>query len=171
MHMIVDLGSVEGPEKEFSFEAAAGEVDLGEEAARLVGALSVSGVLTKEPKVEVRGVIKGELELDCTRCLSPIRKPLEIAFDDVFVPPAEMNSSEEKELTGSDFRTDVLSGERIDILEVAREQILLSLPTQVFCRDDCKGLCDRCGANLNSTECDCRKEDIDPRWAALKNLK
>lgn len=169
--MIVDLGSFEGPEKHFSFESAPGDIDLGEDAARLVGVLSVSGSVSKEPKVEVRGEIKGELELDCTRCLTPIRKPIELNFDDVFVSPAEMNMSEEKELKGSDFRTDVLSGERIDISEVAREQILLSLPIQVFCREDCKGLCDRCGADLNRTECDCRKEDIDPRWAALKNLK
>lgn len=169
--MIVDLDSFEGPEKHFSFDAAHGEIELEEEGARLVGALSVSGSLSKEPSIEVRGVIEGEIELDCTRCLTPLRKPIEIKFVDVFVLPAEINSSEEKELKGSDFRTDVLLGEHIDMAEVAREQILLSLPTQVFCREDCKGLCDRCGTDLNRTECGCGRGDVDPRWAALKNLK
>jgi uncharacterized protein len=59
----------------------------------------------------------------------------------------------------------------IDTAEVVREQILLAIPDQVFCREDCKGLCPKCGANLNLIDCKCSDDDIDPRWAALRNLK
>jgi uncharacterized protein len=52
-----------------------------------------------------------------------------------------------------------------------REQILLNLPEQVFCKEDCKGLCQKCGANRNLIDCKCDSDETDPRWAALKNLK
>lgn len=169
--MIVELDSLETAPKEFSFEIASGDIDLGEDSARLIGHLRVSGTVAPLPKIEVVGRIEGSLELDCTRCLSPMPYPIDINFDDVFVEAAEMNASDERELDSSDMKADVLSEGKIDLKEVAREQILLSLPTQVFCSEDCKGLCDRCGANLNRGTCDCGKDDIDPRWAALKNLK
>ena len=54
---------------------------------------------------------------------------------------------------------------------VKRAQVLLlNLPEQVLCKEDCKGLCPECGTNLNLKDCDCGDKDIDPRWAALKNL-
>lgn len=169
--MIVDLDSFEGPEQKFSFEVAAADLDLSDEAARPVGTFKVSGSVFNTPQFEVQGRIEGLLELDCTRCLCPVPFPIDIAFDDVFVDPVEMSSSEERELSPSDMRADALSDRRIDLLEAAREQILLSLPTQFFCKEDCRGLCDRCGADLNRASCDCRADDVDPRWAALKDLK
>ncbi len=61
-------------------------------------------------------------------------------------------------------------GEHVDLDDLVREQILLALPTRQLCRDDCKGLCPTCGANLNQTTCDCSAEEIDPRFAALAQL-
>ena len=63
-----------------------------------------------------------------------------------------------------------MTGNAIDLAEIAREQILLELPQQFFCKDDCRGLCEKCGRNLNLKDCDCEDDEIDPRWAALKNL-
>ena len=65
----------------------------------------------------------------------------------------------------------VIEGFEIDLTELVREQILLNLPEQVFCREDCKGLCEKCGANRNLINCNCEEKEIDPRWSALKNLK
>jgi uncharacterized protein len=47
----------------------------------------------------------------------------------------------------------------------------LSIPLKVLCKDDCKGLCPRCGINLNDTSCSCDTTDTDPRWAPLSKLK
>ena len=58
-----------------------------------------------------------------------------------------------------------------DSVEVVREQILLAMPEQVFCWEDCKGLCPKCGTNLNLIDCKCADDEVDPRWAALKSLK
>jgi uncharacterized protein len=54
--------------------------------------------------------------------------------------------------------------------DVLREQVLLSLPARTLCRQDCKGLCPRCGQNLNSDVCTCDAAPVDPRWAALSDL-
>ena len=57
----------------------------------------------------------------------------------------------------------------MDLDELVRADLLLELPTKVLCREDCKGLCPKCGKDLNFGPCDCKKE-IDPRWQALSDL-
>jgi uncharacterized protein len=61
-------------------------------------------------------------------------------------------------------------GGSIDLSEVIREQMILAIPEVVLCKEDCEGLCDKCGKNLNLLNCKCKEDEIDPRWAALKNL-
>ena len=62
-------------------------------------------------------------------------------------------------------------GDSIDLDELVREQILLALPTRHLCREDCKGLCQKCGADLNAGDCSCEQGETDPRWAALADFK
>ena len=66
---------------------------------------------------------------------------------------------------------EVYSGKVIDLDPLVREQLVLSLPAYPVCREDCKGLCPVCGANLNERECGCDRHVPDPRWAGLKSIK
>ena len=59
----------------------------------------------------------------------------------------------------------------LDLRPAVREEWLLAAPAFVLCREDCKGLCPRCGADLNEGPCSCTKTEIDPRWASLAALK
>ncbi len=59
---------------------------------------------------------------------------------------------------------------RLDLEDPMREYALLSIPMLPLCREDCKGLCPQCGANLNDGPCDCDTEQVDDRLAALKHL-
>jgi hypothetical protein len=68
------------------------------------------------------------------------------------------------------FETE-FKGDELDLSQLAREQILLNLPEQVLCREDCKGICPTCGKDLNEGDCKCGEDEIDPRWAALKDLR
>ena len=61
-------------------------------------------------------------------------------------------------------------GEGIELEEVLREFIVLSLPMQYVCRSDCRGICPVCGENRNQIECECHREPADERWAAFKDL-
>lgn len=170
--MNVDLLSLTDEPLPFEFKIAPGEVDLDTEGVRIAADVLVNGELSKSAaKTDVRGTIKAPLEVDCTRCLTPVNRDLDIAFDVDFVGKELFPDSRETHLESTDLDTDVIEGNEIDLSQLAREQILLSLPEQVLCRDDCKGICPTCGRDLNEGECMCGEEDIDPRWAALKDLK
>jgi uncharacterized protein len=170
--MIVDLSSIQRSATEFAFEVEEGGFDLGDEPARIDGPVSVSGTLTvAEGQVRIDGRIVGSLQLDCTRCLAPVPAPLHIEFTDTFVAPEQMARSTEGEVSAGDLYEDALSGSEIDLADLVREQILLSIPTRIFCREDCKGLCGSCGVNLNTAGCGCEDDGVDPRWQALKNLR
>lgn len=58
----------------------------------------------------------------------------------------------------------------INITQEVLDQLVLSIPQKILCKDDCQGLCSKCGANLNKTSCKCKKNNIDPRWSELKNI-
>jgi uncharacterized protein len=96
---------------------------------------------------------------------------LDTAFEVSFIDQQNAPEDKELQLQQADLSADVLQGDELDLNELAREQILLSLPEQMFCREDCRGLCPACGKDLNDGECDCGSDEIDPRWAALKGLK
>lgn len=66
---------------------------------------------------------------------------------------------------------DTYEGKELDLRPAVREQILLSLPSAPVCSEDCKGLCAKCGKDLNEGECGCDRTVMDPRWAALKGIQ
>ena len=66
---------------------------------------------------------------------------------------------------------DTFDGKVIDLDPIVREQLLLALPMSAVCTEDCKGLCTVCGQNLNEKQCGCDTRQVDPRLAALKNIK
>jgi len=169
--MLIDTQTIGTSAKTFDVVIPSSEIDLeseGDELAdnvKLVGkAKSVAG------KFEVNGTLTTELNVACARCLEPIALPMSIAFEARFVPPEVFDAAVEHELEGEALTVDVLEGDSIDLNAIAREQILLNLPEQLFCHPDCKGLCEKCGANRNLIDCKCIDEEIDPRWAALADL-
>jgi uncharacterized protein len=170
--MIVDLTAIEGAEQEFDFTISPDQVDIEETNVRLTGDLRACGTVVKRSaQVDVSGLIEGPAEVDCTRCLKPIEQNLAIEFAVSFVTPDDFAADKEREVAAEDLATDVLDSESLNIKDVVREQILLELPEQVFCKPDCKGLCPQCGADRNLIDCKCDEREIDPRWAALKDFR
>jgi uncharacterized protein len=170
--MIIDLAEIESSPRAFDFTVPATDIDLDDVDLRLNGDVRVQGeVIKRSAQLDVKGSISGSAELDCTRCLEPVPRDLNFDFAVSFVAPENFANDREREVAAEDLDLDVLESDRINLTEVAREQILLNLPEQVFCREDCKGLCEKCGANRNLIDCKCDSDEIDPRWAALKNLK
>lgn len=150
-----------------------GEPALEEENARLTGETHVSGLarLAGE-EVKIAGRVGANVEANCDLCLRPFALPLEIEFDTTFISTEqEMQRAENVELQGDDLEVSVYEGEEVDVDDLVREQILLALPTRLRCREDCKGLCPVCAADLNAAPCGCETREVDPRWAALASLK
>jgi uncharacterized protein len=129
-------------------EGSALELDIRLEAV-------VEGVLAT---VKARGQLAGE----CVRCLEPIERELDVDFQELFA------------YTDSDVEDDEasrLEGDLLDLEPELRDAVLLALPFQPLCRDDCPGLCPECGARL-ADEPDHRHEaKVDPRWGALAGLE
>jgi uncharacterized protein len=149
------------------------EMDLEEEGASVVSEVAVGGGATRKgEEVRLRGEISGEVELLCDRCAAPERRPLAVEFDTAFIPQAvEAVKAENVELLKEDLVLSAYEGNAVDLDELVREQIVLALPSRHLCREDCKGLCQKCGADLNAGDCSCAQVETDPRWAALADLK
>ena len=170
IEMIIDLNSFER-ERRIDETIPAGEIDLDLSNARVASDVTLQGELIKAAaSTELKGHLSGTLEIDCDRCLEQQQRPINIELDLEFVPESSFGSESNLELQAGELNIDAVAGQSIDIAEIAREQILLDMPQQFFCREDCQGLCQKCGTNLNETDCGCSDTEIDPRWAALKNL-
>lgn len=96
---------------------------------------------------------------ECRRCLRPVAGRVAAPLLEVF---------EEHPTEGE---TQPLQGVEIDIMPVARDTVLLELPPAPLCREECAGLCQRCGADLNEEPCTCPSDEVDARWAALDQLR
>lgn len=148
------------------------EVDLEDEAARLLEPCQISGNLKKGiAQVDITGQISAKVETECSRCLTSTISVFELLFKVSYITEEHYTTAKESELHGEDLDVSVYDGKRIDLTDLAREQILLNLPTQTFCQESCQGLCPKCGVNLNEKTCSCETKEIDPRWAELKKLK
>ena len=144
--------------------------DPGLEFSR--GAIDGTVRLEKHAKdVLVRGHLAGRLELACSRCLEGFSFPVQGDFDLLLAPGSDTMSGEEEELSAADLDLDFYTGKVIDLENIIREQIILTMPLKPLCSEDCRGLCTRCGANLNQERCVCKTETAAGPLAGLAKLK
>lgn len=128
-------------------------------------------LLKSEGEVFVRGGMTALLKLQCARCLKEFEHKVTSKLDIVYTLTPERDVKE-RELAKEDVGVSYLSGDEIDINAVLVEQLSLDMPMQTVCTIDCKGLCPKCGADLNQGKCGCPVEGhMDTRFAKLKELK
>ena len=133
------------------------------EDPRPVDGVIVTGRLSSagEDKFYFSGHMSGEVDEECRRCLGPARASVDEELHLLF---ADANDEESDD---SDVYMLEPRAMTVDLRPALREQWLLAAPGFALCREECKGLCPRCGADLNLGPCDCEPV-IDPRWAELK---
>jgi uncharacterized protein len=159
---------------EFSVVVPAG-VDELDHHWRQAGPLEASGraelASATLEEIRVQGHLHAGLEGDCDRCLEPIGLVVDTPFDVNYRPARFANpDAGEVEIAKSESDIAFYDGEGIELDEVLREQMMLSLPMQRLCRKDCRGICPVCGQNRNLADCDCHVKPADDRWAALKQI-
>jgi uncharacterized protein len=118
----------------------------------------------------VEGSIKTMIQVECCRCLTELKIPIQSDFKYTF-SPAEEKQLEEVELNSEDLDCASYRDDFIDLDPIVYEQIVLHIPVKALCAESCKGLCPHCGANLNNETCNCREKITDSRLAVLKNFK
>jgi len=118
----------------------------------------------------ISGDIKTKVHFNCGRCLKEFDLPFDTDFASYYERGTE--TEKEKELHSADMDVNFISGDTLDTTELLLGQISLELPLQPLCIETCKGLCPKCGADLNLGECGCGDHDkADSKFAKLKDFK
>lgn len=145
------------------------------ETFRIVAPVSLAFDIFKDrQQFRLIGTVRTTLGLLCSRCLEAFEWPVEAQFDLHYQPHTANlapGNAAEREIEEDDLSTAFYENDEIDLGQLMREQLYLTLPMKPLCREDCPGLCPACGTNLNRDSCQCKREWEDPRFAALKMLK
>ncbi|MGD8762917.1 MAG: DUF177 domain-containing protein [Desulfobacteraceae bacterium] len=126
--------------------------------------------------IEVEGNLETRVRLFCSRCLQAYETQLASRFDLTYTRsiPEDIEASDhqkELELKAQDLGLIFFNGEEIDLTEGIQEQAVLAFPIRPLCQQQCKGLCSKCGADLNRENCTCHRTPKNSQFAVLKNLK
>lgn len=134
--------------------------------------IQLEGHLEKEGRnLHLRARVKLEILTICSRCGIDMSYPIDSKFDIVLMPKTLEDKAKEKELGPEDLDHLYYFEKTIELSDYFREQIALEIPIQFLCSEGCKGLCPKCGANLNIEGCSCSGDEPDPRLRIFQNLK
>lgn len=151
--------------EDYSFNARFGDELLSSLGGRFSGPVHADLRVESTGKVFwARGDLHTGIVFACSRCLQEFIFPVNIELDFNIADAVYRNDFAEEEAV-------FFTGDEVDITSYLEEEILLSLPMQPLCDENCRGLCPICGANLNVENCRCSDEKIDPRWEKLMQLK
>ncbi len=167
--MLISVEELREHRVKFEESFAPGQIDYLTEGLQQVAPLVVRGsahLLADE--IEVRGQLATTMEVICARCLDPVQHLVELTFDLVYRPISTMTRGDEFEVPRGEEEIGFYHGGGLLLEDVAKEQVLLSLPMKSICCGDCRGLCPTCGRNLNRKSCDCSARKVDPRWEGLR---
>ena len=163
--MLLDLSKIidcPGATASFSVSLDLSDLQFGS-CYPLQTPISASGTVRNTAGVlMMTGDIDAHLTPVCDRCAGEYEEDITLPLDVILVTELADEDHE-------DERTFPLEGNNADLDEIIRTVFILNMDTKFLCSEDCKGLCFRCGKNLNLGPCDCKKE-IDPRFAALQQL-
>jgi len=138
--------------------------DLDVDDDRITGEIAVDLAATSNiDGVVVEGTLTMPWHAPCRRCLGDVVGTATIEIDEVYRDPSDV--------TVGDADAFPIEGDQIDLVPAVREAVLLELPDDVLCREDCAGICPVCGIDRNHGSCDCDTTVRDDRWAALDDLR
>ena len=154
-----------GEVREISFDVDMALADLSyQENGITVSSLGFSGrVLDHSGFPRLTGTVSAKLSAPCARCLAPVEESFSASVDSPVSGSNALASESEEEVI-------VAQGQKIDLAEIAETVVLTGLPLRLLCREDCQGLCPKCGKDLNTGDCNCEKREIDPRLAGLADF-
>jgi uncharacterized protein len=121
-------------------------------------------------ELRIQGRYAVEVATQCDRCLGSARFPLDSGFDLFYRPVSFIAREEEVGIDEGEAEIGFYEDGGIELEDILREQVLLTLPMQRVCNEACKGICPVCGTNRNDTTCDCKTENTAHRLGALRDL-
>ena len=137
----------------------------------------VYGFISKEPVIiRLNKVSTGTLRFqaqsrcvlsaECSRCLEPVELPFDINVDDELI----LDDNGGACTRDDDEKLSFVSDRELDVDNFIKEELMIGFPLKVLCSEECRGICPKCGANLNKGECGCDRTVLDPRMAKIRDL-
>lgn len=140
------------------------EITFEDEKIKFLTPVKVTGEISfNEDIVSLDLHVDTKLELKCSRCLENFSYNISFDMDDKFTNNKNNEGDQSDEVT-------FINSDTLDIAEIVETNIISTLPIKRLCSEECKGLCHVCGTNLNKSNCNCNRDDIDLRFAALKDF-
>lgn len=137
----------------------ASELELSSDEGTVIGDLRFCGTLSKpdEDTVYFQGKISGKMARECVRCLAVFQDEVDLPCFVLFKKSSASGKGERKHEDMADQGDEAfpILGNQVELLPVLREQIILATPIRPLCKDQCLGLCQVCGANMNDETCEC----------------
>ena len=155
-----DIIHVPGASKDFQFQLDLSQLDFFGRRPIVHPVLVEGGVTNHAGALELTGTARSLLDLACDRCGKEFSREKAVPLDCLLAD--ELEDEENDEIV-------LLEGSEVDLDELVTTAFVLAMDTKNLCSEDCKGLCAKCGADLNLGPCGCRPE-VDPRLAALAQL-
>ena len=116
-------------------------------------------------KLQIEGTCKLTVEIPCDRCLDDVEVKVELEFEHKITTDTEAEDQSE-ELDENNY----IDGYSLDVEQLVYNELLTGWPTKILCSDDCKGICNVCGQNLNRGTCNCEDTSLDPRMSVIRDV-
>jgi uncharacterized protein len=182
--MLIDLTTLASDRVPVVADIPAAALDVPADDFAVKGPVHVEGDVERGSgeSYHLRAQVRGTVVLECARCAEPFDLAVDAPVDLTFVPAAVERaglraapSTDDEDEDGREIAEDdptlvVYDEPRIDLAQVAREQLYLAVPMKPLCQPDCQGLCPQCGTNRNLSTCTCENRWEDPRLAGLKSI-
>lgn len=171
--MKLDLSTLENGLTEFGFVIPESSFTSDTEIPEVCQPVKcVVNVFRSGDQVLVNGQFNAVLKINCSRCLELAEYPLTAEFTSDFRHAQRKSSTASKiELTPDELDIVWYSGNEIDLTEQVRQQLVVNLPMKILCKEDCRGLCLKCGANLNIHPCQCTTEDDENPFRSIPGIR
>ena len=162
--MRIKISGLENGTYEYDFEDDIEKIDLTEP---LFGKYNVNVVLNKfDDQIILEASTTAGANLICDRCGTEFKKTIISKYKMIYLLRSIEDAEEEINITYLSPDTHI-----IDLSNTVRDYMILSIPMKRLCKEDCKGLCVKCGSDLNEKQCECEDSEIDDRWKVLTELK
>ena len=171
--MIISLDKLNRKESDkidLNFSQKIDTINYCENTYKIASPINLIGKISRNNKgYYIDADVSFEMIDNCARCLDEVKVPIEYAIEG-FLVKADFDEDEFE-----DYDAFIIDGDEVNLLDIIGQTLIFNLPGQSLCKEDCKGLCQGCGANLNRETCACSQiandeDEIDPRFAKLKDL-